>query len=107
VSSNRRGTWIQKLNSIVHAASFNKLSAVFRIEDSFTRVIYLSESKDELREGRMKEDRLFLLSQVSCDHAKQRRYTQTRFDILNGFELVLTRCINCHKILAFEAKKLN
>jgi len=55
----------------------------------------------------MKEDRLFLLSQVSCDHAKQRRYTQTRFDILNGFELVLTRCINCHKILAFEAKKLN
>jgi hypothetical protein len=55
----------------------------------------------------MKEDRLFLLSQVSCDHAKQRRYTQTRFDILNGFELVLTRCINCHKILALEAKKLN
>ena len=54
----------------------------------------------------MKEDRLILISQVSCDHAKQRRYTQTRFDILNGFELVLTRCINCHKILALEAKKL-
>ncbi len=55
----------------------------------------------------MEEDRLLSVSQVTCDHAKQRRYTQTRFDILNGFELILTRCINCHKILAFEAKKLN
>jgi hypothetical protein len=54
----------------------------------------------------MKENRLILISQASCDHAKQRRYSQKRFDILNGFELVLTRCINCHKILAFEAKKL-
>jgi hypothetical protein len=54
----------------------------------------------------MGEDRLVSVSQIICDHAKQRRYTQTRFDILNGFELVLTRCINCHKILAFEAKKL-
>jgi hypothetical protein len=78
-----------------------------RIEDSFIRVIYLPKAKDELREGRMEEDRLVSLSQVTCDHAKQRRYTQTRFDILNGFELVLTRCINCHKILAFEVKKLN
>jgi hypothetical protein len=55
----------------------------------------------------MKKDRLVSISQVTCDHAKQRHYTQTRFDILNGFELVLTRCINCHKILAFEVKKLN
>jgi len=78
-----------------------------RIEDSFIRVIYLPKAKDELREGRMEEDRLVSISQVTCDHAKQRRYTQTRFDILNGFELVLTRCINCHKILAFEVKKLN
>jgi hypothetical protein len=60
-----------------------------------------------LREGRMEKDRLVSISQVTCDHEKQRRYTQTRFDILNGFELVLTRCINCHKILAFEVKKLN
>ena len=59
-----------------------------------------------LREGRMEEDRLVSFSQVSCDHGKQRRYTQRRFDVLNGFELVLTRCINCHKILALEAKKL-
>jgi hypothetical protein len=55
----------------------------------------------------MEENRLDSISQVTCDHAKQRRYTQTRFDILNGFELVLTRCINCHKVLAFEVKKLH
>ncbi len=60
-----------------------------------------------MREGRMEEDRLISISQVTCDHAKQRHYTQTRFDILNGFEIVVTRCINCHKILAFKAKKLN
>jgi len=54
----------------------------------------------------MEEDRLVSFSQVSCDHGKQRRYIQRRFDVLNGFEVVLTRCINCHKILAFEAKKL-
>jgi hypothetical protein len=78
-----------------------------RIEDSFTRVIYLPKAKNEVREGRMVEDRLISISQVTCDHAKQRRYTQTRFDILNGFEIVLTRCINCHKILTFKAKKLN
>ena len=55
----------------------------------------------------MAEDSLVSISQTICDHAKQRHYTQTRFDILNGFEIVLTRCINCHKILIFEAKKLN
>ena len=78
-----------------------------RIEDSFIRVNYASEAKDKLREGRMEEDRLDSISQAICDHTKQRRYTQTRYDILNGFELVLTRCINCHKVLAFEVKKLN
>jgi hypothetical protein len=26
---------------------------------------------------------------------------------LNGFELVVTRCINCHKTVALEVKKLN
>lgn len=76
------------------------------IEDSFIIVNYVLEAKDDLREGRMGEDRLVSISQVTCNHAKQRRYTQTRFDILNGFQLVLTRCINCHKILAFEVKKL-
>ena len=78
-----------------------------RLEDSFIRVNYASEAKDKMREGRMEENRLDPISQAICDHTKQRRYTQTRYDILNGFELVLTRCINCHKVLAFEVKKLN
>ncbi len=55
----------------------------------------------------MRKDRLITVSQATCEHAKQRQYTQTRFDVLNGFEIVLTRCINCHKILAMEVKKLN
>lgn len=55
----------------------------------------------------MEEDRLIAISQVVCDHTQQRRYTQTRFDILNGFEIVLTKCINCHRTLALTAKKLN
>ena len=55
----------------------------------------------------MHKDRLITVSQATCEHAKQRHYTQTRFDVLNGFEIVLTRCINCHKILAMEVKKLS
>ncbi len=55
----------------------------------------------------MLEDRLTSIGQVTCDHALHRSYTQKDFDILNGFELVLTRCINCHKTLKLEVKKLN
>jgi hypothetical protein len=55
----------------------------------------------------MEKDSLLVVRQVNCEHAKQRWYTQRRFDILNGFELVVTRCINCHKTVALEVKKLN
>lgn len=54
----------------------------------------------------MHEERLTSVSQLICDHAKQRRYTQTRFDILNGFEVVVTKCLNCHKTLALDVKKI-
>ena len=54
----------------------------------------------------MDEERLVDTSQFVCDHEKQRLYTQKCFDILNGFELTFTRCINCHKIISLEAKKL-
>ncbi len=54
----------------------------------------------------MVEDRLVSISKVICNHWNQKRYTQKSFDILNGFEIVLTRCINCHKILILEVKKL-
>ena len=52
----------------------------------------------------MDKDRLVVSSQVGCSH-KDRFYTERCFDILNGFELVFTRCIDCHKIMEFEAKK--
>ena len=54
----------------------------------------------------MEDDRLFSVSQATCNHAKERHYTQKDFDMLNGFELVFTRCMNCHKILSIDAKKI-
>ena len=54
----------------------------------------------------MDEERLVDISQRNCDHGTERLYTQRCFDILNGFELTFTRCINCHKIVSLEAKKL-
>ena len=53
----------------------------------------------------MEEDNLLAMRQVYCSHQKQEMYTQRRFDILNGFEFNLTRCLNCHKIVELEAKK--
>ncbi len=53
------------------------------------------------------EDSLDLIDNIRaiCDHAKERQYTQKQYDILNGYELIFTKCINCHKTLALEAKK--
>ncbi len=42
-----------------------------------------------------------------CDHDLDKTYTERCFDILNGFELTFTRCINCHKIVSLEAKKFS
>ena len=53
----------------------------------------------------MDKERLTTVSQVFCDHKKQRRYSTNQFDILNGFELVSTKCTNCHKVLSLEVKK--
>jgi hypothetical protein len=55
----------------------------------------------------METDISAVISQATCDHAKHKWYTQRCFDILNGFDIVLTRCINCHKTLALDVKKLN
>lgn len=54
----------------------------------------------------MDEDTLVYVTQGTCNHESQKHYAQRQFDILNGLELVFTRCINCHKILRLEAKKL-
>jgi hypothetical protein len=55
----------------------------------------------------MEEDTMFNTRQLNCAHQKQELYTQRRFDILNGFEYNLTRCLNCHKIVELEAKKFS
>jgi hypothetical protein len=54
----------------------------------------------------MYEKRLVETIQSSCNHETERQYTDRCFDILNGFELSFTRCINCHKIVSLDAKKL-
>jgi hypothetical protein len=46
-------------------------------------------------------------TQPDCNHQKHQVYTQRRFDILNGFEFTLTRCLNCHKIVGMQAKKFS
>ena len=57
-------------------------------------------------EGRMEQEELTSVSQALCDHSKQRCYAQKQFDILNGFELVETRCDSCHKILVLNIGKI-
>jgi len=53
----------------------------------------------------MVEEKLVVTGEIICDHENQRLYTDRRFDILNGFELTYTRCINCHKIVSLDVKK--
>jgi len=55
----------------------------------------------------MARERLTVVSQLMCDHAKQRRYSVSQLDLLNGFELVSTKCSNCHKTLTLQVKKIN
>jgi hypothetical protein len=57
-------------------------------------------------EGRMENEQYNWFNQVICDHSSQEQYSQRRFDILRGFELVETRCFNCHKILSTKITKL-
>jgi hypothetical protein len=57
-------------------------------------------------EGRLTEDSVFYIRQVYCKHDKAQLYKQRRFDVLNGLDVTFTRCLNCHKIVAIDAKKL-
>jgi hypothetical protein len=57
-------------------------------------------------EGRLTEDSVFYFKQVNCKHDKTQLYAQRRFDVLNGLEVTFTRCLNCHRIVALDAKKL-
>jgi hypothetical protein len=55
----------------------------------------------------MKKDSFASVTQTTCDHAEHRNYTQRQFDMLNGYEMTLTRCLNCHKTLKMDVKKLD
>jgi len=55
----------------------------------------------------MEQEELTSVSRALCDHSKQRHYVQKQFDILDGFELVETRCLNCHKILVMNIGKID
>lgn len=44
------------------------------------------------------------LKQLKCIH--ERQYCSRVFDVLNGFEIVAVRCLNCHKILELTVKRL-
>jgi len=52
----------------------------------------------------MAAESLLEFNQVFCEHANQRLYTLRMFDILKGFEIVETKCINCHKIIILEIR---
>jgi hypothetical protein len=60
----------------------------------------------EKGECRMDREQSPEVRQVNCDHLCYGQYTERRFDILNGFELVETRCANCHKILVTTIAKI-
>jgi hypothetical protein len=87
----------------------------FRIDFNFAKVgrrilhkLYFSHKSIVNGEGNMNENQLTAVTDhAKCDHMIHRSYTQKRFDILYGFELNLTRCINCHTTLSLEVKKLN
>jgi recombinational DNA repair protein (RecF pathway) len=55
----------------------------------------------------MEEDFLFSIRQINCNHQKHELYTQRQFDILNGFEFNLTRCLKCHKIVDLQSKSFS
>ncbi len=52
----------------------------------------------------MAGETLTFVNQANCRHEKQMTYMQRKFDILNGFEIIATKCYNCHKILELEIK---
>jgi len=54
----------------------------------------------------MDKEQLPTIRQVNCDHLSHEQYTERRFDLLNGFELVETKCVNCHKILSSKITRI-
>jgi hypothetical protein len=59
-----------------------------------------------MRERRMEEELAVFINQSGCRHWKHRRYIERSFDILNGFELIASRCCNCYKVLELKIRKI-
>jgi formate-dependent nitrite reductase cytochrome c552 subunit len=54
----------------------------------------------------MEAEILASVTQVNCKHERHRKYTERNFDILNGFEIIASKCSNCHKTLELTINKL-
>jgi len=54
----------------------------------------------------MEADILVSVNQHNCKHERHRKYTERNFDMLNGFEIIASKCSNCHKTLELTIKKL-
>ena len=88
-------------------ASYDRLNKEQSSRRFFHKGYLYIRTKDFWEEGRMEKEQLTWFKQVICDHSNQRQYTQRQFDILKGFELIATRCINCHKILTLKIIKFD
>jgi hypothetical protein len=55
----------------------------------------------------MEREQFEAVRQSACCHAKYKSYSQRKFDILNGFEMIEARCLNCHKILEIQINKFD
>jgi hypothetical protein len=91
---------------------FSSLTKVLEIKQAKPKIVRFQKSyyfnlADYNWGRRMDKEKLVDTFQLHCDHENQRLYTDRRFDVLNGFELTYTRCINCHKIVSLEAKKFS
>ena len=54
----------------------------------------------------MEEELLVTINQRNCDHEKHRKYLDRTFDILNGFEIMASKCGNCHKIIELRIRRI-
>ncbi len=73
----------------------------------FSKTVIIYEAYCYFGENRRMVEKGLAKATDVCDHDLEKTYTERCFDILNGFELIFTRCINCHKIVSLEAKKFS
>jgi hypothetical protein len=56
--------------------------------------------------GELEADILISINQSNCQHEKHRKFIDRTFDILNGFEIIASRCSNCHKTIELRIRKM-